>query len=77
LSTLGRDDKGMDILQATPHNLLTVDQADELVRNASQPAFGAIEDAEVSDDAVAYIFEDGRIATVCRRSGDVSFEVQQ
>jgi hypothetical protein len=58
--------------QHTTANLLTVDQTDELALNASQPTFGAIEDAEVTDNAVAYFFEDGHIATVCRISGGVT-----
>jgi hypothetical protein len=62
----------MDISTATQHNLLTVDQADERVRNNSRIEDGAIEDCEVEDASVTYFFETGTIATVCRTTGSVT-----
>jgi hypothetical protein len=64
-SRVGPDDKSM--------TTLSIDQTDELIRNAAQPDHGAIEDCEIIDTAVAYFFESDRIGTVCRRTGAVTF----
>ena len=54
----GPDDKSM--------TTLSIDQTDELIRNAAQPDHGAIEDCEITDSAVSYFFETDKIGTVDR-----------
>ncbi len=51
---------------------LTIDQTDEILRNASRPEDGAIEEAEATETSAAYFFESGSTITVCRRTGIAS-----
>ncbi len=66
----------MDTFQtATQHTLLALEACDEIINEAVRVLHGnsAIEDCEVSDAAVCYFIENNVTATVCRRSGAVTY----
>jgi hypothetical protein len=51
---------------------LTIDQTDELIRNAAAKTDGAIEDLEESRNTVSYFFESGAVGIVDRSTGEVT-----
>jgi hypothetical protein len=54
--------------------ILTVDQTDEMIRNAANPTDGAIEDCEESPTQVLYFFASGTVGKVDRRTGAVKID---
>jgi hypothetical protein len=55
----------------TPKQPLSLEETDTIIALAS-PKDGAIEDCEVGDAAIVYLFETGTIGTVCRTTGAVT-----
>ena len=50
---------------------LTTDETDKLILAACISEDGAIEDSEVTEDAVTYFFETGAIGIVSRVTGEI------